>query len=141
MSTTVREALNRELASHEFKVSQLRGKREVLKQQCPELLDLEVPLVRVHTYGKWLQIIIKDQGRAMPELPSKLATITDNAIAFKHLDQDSEAIDFSIDHRIDLKLRRAPRRPAKCRKAIVQQEIEFCGELPPDMEVIEWIEE
>lgn len=141
MSTTVREALDRELASHEFKVSQLRGKREVLKRQCPELLDLEVPSVWVHTYGKFLQITIRDQERAMPELPSKLATMTDNIMATKRLDMDNETIDFSINTEIEVKLRRAPRRPAKCRKAIVQQEIEFCGELPPDMEVIEWIEE
>lgn len=147
MSTTIRDKIEKELARHESKAAQLRGKLALLERQCPRLLDTEVPKLHLAVYGNRVAITIFDRQVSMPELPTKLLAMSDEDISRKSMfDSVSdggklENLDFNVADGIDLSLIRKQRMSAKCRTAIVKQEVTFCGDIPSDMEVLEWVEE
>jgi hypothetical protein len=141
---TVQEALQKELRRTEQKVAQLRGKMARLKSYSPDALSVKGDRIHILAHSRGVSITIHDTERKQPELPAKLLSMSSTHLSKKkRYEIDDRAMEFfsfriaglSID--LDRKARMTP----KCRKARIEKVVDICGDVPADMEVLEWIEE
>lgn len=135
MVSTLREALERDRKYYQGEAYRYNQAMNDIAKEVPELLDLEADSVSGGSYS----VGFFDTKGEHPGLGSKLLALSEE----DHVDYVVESTGYvvgkyHIKGLIVRHYRGQVERP--CYKAIIQQEVSWCGDTVPDGEIIEWID-